>query len=86
MSSPEFWPRRWAGRSAVYPGPAGRTHKLTPDQKEANRVLAIGRAPVKHGFAHLKNWRILIELRTDPTRATCLLRALLVLTNIEINR
>ncbi|MEU8502127.1 transposase family protein [Streptomyces lavendulae] len=68
------------------PRPAGRTHKLTPDQKEANRVLAIGRAPVKHGFAHLKNWRILIKLRTEPTRATCLLRALLVLTNIEINR
>ena len=84
VSSPEFWPRRWAGRSAVYPG---RPHsQLTSDQKEANRVLAIGRAPVKHGFAHLKNWRILIKLRTDPARATRLLRALLVLTNIEINR
>ncbi|MFF9126514.1 hypothetical protein ACF09J_24980 [Streptomyces sp. NPDC014889] len=33
-----------------------RTHKLTPGQKEANRVLA-GRAPVEHGFAHLKNRR-----------------------------
>ncbi|MEU2288536.1 hypothetical protein ABZ614_42730 [Streptomyces sp. NPDC013178] len=38
---------------------ASRTHKLTPGQKEANRVLAVGRAPVEHGFAHLKNWRIL---------------------------
>ncbi|MFI9187513.1 transposase family protein [Streptomyces goshikiensis] len=74
------------GRAGQPSTPAGRTHKLTPDQKEANRVLAIGRAPFKHGFAHLKNWRILIKLRTDPTRATCLLRALLVLTNIEINR
>ncbi|WP_309144211.1 transposase family protein [Streptomyces sp. BR123] len=37
---------------------ATRTHRLTPGQKEANRVLAIGRAPVEHGFAHLKNWRI----------------------------
>ncbi|MFD3998713.1 transposase family protein [Streptomyces sp. NPDC058548] len=28
---------------------ASRTHKLTPGQKEANRVLAVGRAPVEHG-------------------------------------
>ncbi|WP_308432829.1 transposase family protein [Streptomyces chryseus] len=65
---------------------ASRTHKLTAGQKDANRVLAIGRAPVEHGFAHLKNWRILATLRTDPARATQLLRALLVLTNIEVNR
>jgi putative transposase len=32
------------------------------------------------------NWRILTKLRTDPGRATALLRALLVLTNIEVNR
>ncbi|MEU6895532.1 transposase family protein [Streptomyces sp. NPDC046557] len=65
---------------------ASRTHKLTPGQKEANRVLAVGRAPVEHGFAHLKNWRTLTKLRTDPARATRLLRALLVLTNLEVNR
>ncbi|CAL9398670.1 transposase family protein [Streptomyces sp. enrichment culture] len=65
---------------------ATRTHKLTPGQKQANRVLAIGRAPVEQGFAHLKNGRILTKLRTDPARATRLLRALLVLTNLEINR
>ncbi|WSX47254.1 hypothetical protein OG760_35655 [Streptomyces sp. NBC_00963] len=52
---------------------ATRTHKLTPGQKTANRVLANGRAPVEHGFAHLKNWRILTKLRTEPARATCLL-------------
>lgn len=62
-----------------------RTHKLTPGQKTANRVLAVGRAPVEHGFAHLKNWRILTKRRTDPTRTTRLLRALLVLTNLEVN-
>ncbi|MGW3202144.1 transposase family protein [Streptomyces sp. NPDC001118] len=62
-----------------------RTHKLTPGQKTANRVLAVGRAPVEHGFAHLKNWQTLTKLRTDPTRATQLLCALLVLTNLEIN-
>ncbi|MEU8975343.1 transposase family protein [Streptomyces monashensis] len=65
---------------------ASRTHKLTPGQKEANRVLALGRAPVEHGFAQLKNWRTLTKLRTDPARATHLLRALLVLTNLEVNR
>ncbi|MGW0994682.1 transposase family protein [Streptomyces sp. NPDC002523] len=65
---------------------ATRIHKLTRGEKEANRVLAVGRAPVEHGFAHLKNWRILTKLRTDPARATRLLRALLVLTNLEINR
>ncbi|MFF8104334.1 transposase family protein [Streptomyces sp. NPDC016640] len=65
---------------------ATRTHKLTRGEKEANRVLAVGRAPVEYGFAHLKNWRILTKLRTDPARVTRLLRALLVLTNLEINR
>lgn len=64
---------------------ASRTHKLATGEKEANRVLAVGRAPVEHGFAHLKNWRILTKLRTDPDRATQLLRALLVLTNLEVN-
>lgn len=65
---------------------ATRYRKLTAGQKEANRVLAAGRAPVEHGFAHLKNWRILTKLRTDPARATGLLRALLVLTNLEVAR
>ncbi|MFF8609526.1 transposase family protein [Streptomyces sp. NPDC015346] len=45
---------------------ASRTPKLTPGQKEANRLLAVGRAPVEHGFARPKNWRILTKLRTDP--------------------
>nr|WP_236653721.1 transposase family protein [Streptacidiphilus melanogenes] len=65
---------------------ATRARKLTPGQKQANRILAAGRAPVEHGFAHLKAWRILTKLRTDPARATALLRALLVLTNLEAAR
>ncbi|MFE0062289.1 transposase family protein [Streptomyces sp. NPDC059003] len=65
---------------------ATRARKLTPGQKEANRVLAAGRAPVEHGFAHLKMWRTVTKLRTDPARATHLLRALLVLTNLKVNR
>ncbi|WP_307036487.1 transposase family protein [Streptomyces canus] len=65
---------------------ATRYRKLTPGQKEANHVLAAGRAPVEHGFAHLKNWRVLTKLRADHARATQLLRALLVLTNLEVSR
>ncbi|MFJ9847876.1 hypothetical protein [Streptomyces sp. NPDC101150] len=34
---------------------ATRARKLTPAEKEANRVLAAARAPVEHGFAHRKN-------------------------------
>ncbi|WP_067045656.1 transposase family protein [Streptomyces sp. FXJ1.172] len=62
---------------------ATRARKLTPAEKDANRTFAAGRAPVEHGFAHLKNWRILTKLRTEPTRATHLLCALLVLTTLE---
>jgi hypothetical protein len=65
---------------------ATRTRKLTPGQKQANRILSAARAMVEHGFANLKAWRILTKLRTDPARATALLRALLVLTNLEVNR
>ncbi|MFJ1697232.1 transposase family protein [Streptomyces sp. NPDC088252] len=65
---------------------ATRAHKLTPGQKTANRVLATGRAPAEQGFTHLKNWRTLTKFRTDPARAPRLLRALFVLTNLEVNR
>ncbi|WUC55022.1 transposase family protein [Streptomyces sp. NBC_00554] len=50
------------------------------------RSLAAVRAPVEHGFARLKNWRVLGKLRTDPKWATALVRALLVLTNREVSR
>ncbi|MFD7409312.1 hypothetical protein ACFV7R_43305 [Streptomyces sp. NPDC059866] len=49
-------------------------------------MLAAARAPVEHGFANLKAWRVLTKLRTTPGRATALLRALLVLTDLEVNR
>ncbi|MFD4874552.1 transposase family protein [Streptomyces sp. NPDC058420] len=49
---------------------ATRARKLTPGEKQANRVLAAAHAPVEHGFAHLKTWRILTKLRTDPAHAT----------------
>lgn len=62
-----------------------RTRKKEPTaaQKQTNQLIAATRAPVEHGFAALKNWRILTRLRLNPARATNLLRALLVLTNLE---
>jgi hypothetical protein len=65
---------------------ATRKRRLTRGRKNASTVLSAARALVEPGFAHLKNWRILAKLRTDPARATTLLRALLVLTNLEVNR
>lgn len=42
----------WGGRRGRNRG-ARRAYKLTPGQMDAaNRVLAVARAPVEHGFAH----------------------------------
>jgi DDE superfamily endonuclease len=65
---------------------ATRWRALTGPQKQANQLVAGLRAPGEHGFAFLKNWRILAKLRLDPKRATRLLRALLVLSNIQYGR
>ncbi|MCX4844613.1 transposase family protein [Streptomyces sp. NBC_00893] len=65
---------------------ATRNHKLTAAEKEANRLVSRERAANEHGFANLKSWRILTKLRTDTRQATTLLRALLVLTNSEVQR
>ncbi|MFF8912843.1 transposase family protein [Streptomyces sp. NPDC015032] len=65
---------------------AARNRPLTRGQKLSNKALAAVRAPVEHGFAHLKNWRVLGKVRTDPKWATALVRALLVLTNREVSR
>jgi hypothetical protein len=64
---------------------ASPARKLTPGQKDANRILAVGRA----GRARIRppeHLADLTKLRIDPARATRLLRALLVLTNLEVNR
>jgi hypothetical protein len=63
-----------------------RRKSLTAAQKQTNQIIAAARAPVEHGFAALKNWRVLTRLRLSPARATNLLRALLVLTNLETSR
>jgi hypothetical protein len=65
---------------------ATANRKLTPAQRQANQVLSAARAPVEHGFADLKQWRILTRLRLSPARATTVLRALLVLTRQHTTR
>ncbi|MFJ4701402.1 DDE superfamily endonuclease [Streptomyces sp. LcepLS] len=66
---------------------AARNRPLTSGQQLSNKALAAVRAPVEHGFAHLKNWRVLGKGRTDdPQWATALVRALVVLTNREVAR
>ncbi|MFI5674223.1 hypothetical protein [Streptomyces cellulosae] len=49
---------------------------MTCDQKQSNKALAAVRAPVGHGFAHLRNRRALGKIRTDPKWATALVRVL----------
>ncbi|WP_030213360.1 transposase family protein [Streptomyces bikiniensis] len=72
---------------AVIPGcEAARSQPLTRGRKLSHKALAAVRAPVEHGFAHLKNRRVLGKVRTDPKWATALVRALLVLTNHEVAR
>jgi hypothetical protein len=44
-----------------------RKKKLTAGQKQANQIIVAARAPVEHGFAALKNWRILTRLRLNPS-------------------
>ncbi|MFI0730353.1 transposase family protein [Streptomyces sp. NPDC021225] len=61
-------------------------HPLTAAQKEANPLISRERAANEHGFADLKNWRILTKVRMRARHATTLLRALLVLTNAEVSR
>ncbi|WP_406336775.1 transposase family protein [Streptomyces sp. NBC_00203] len=65
---------------------AARGRRLTAAQKEANKLVARERAANEHGFADLKNWRVLTNLRLNARHATALLRALLVLTRTEVSR
>ncbi|WP_433919789.1 hypothetical protein OIE50_38770 [Streptomyces canus] len=44
---------------------AARNRPLTRGQKLSNTALTAVRAPVEHGFAHLKNWCVLSKVRTD---------------------
>ncbi|MGW2651381.1 transposase family protein [Streptomyces sp. NPDC001393] len=63
-----------------------RNRPLTRGQKLSDKELAAVRTPVENGFAHVKNWRVLGKVRTDPRWATALVRALLVLTDRDVSR
>ncbi|MGI3224294.1 transposase family protein [Streptomyces sp. GTA36] len=72
-----------AGPAVITGYKAARNRPLTRGQKLSNTALTAVRAPVEDGFAHLKNWRVLGKVRTDPAWATALVRALLVLTTAK---
>ncbi|MFB7501730.1 transposase family protein [Streptomyces sp. NPDC056161] len=65
---------------------AARGKPLTPAQKEANRLVSRERATNEHGFADLKAWRVLTKVRMRAAYATTLLRAPLVLTQLQTTR
>ncbi|MCX5249598.1 hypothetical protein OG895_31000 [Streptomyces sp. NBC_00201] len=67
---------------------AARNRPLSRGQKLSNTTLAAVRAPVEHGFAHLKNWRVLGKVRNRPDVGDRhgQVRSLLVLTNREVSR
>ena len=65
---------------------ATRNHSLTEAQKQANKLISRERAANEHGFADLKNWRILTKVCMNAKHGTTLLRAQLVLTTSEVAR
>ncbi|MQS14719.1 IS5/IS1182 family transposase [Streptomyces kaniharaensis] len=60
--------------------------RLSSPKKVVNRLVSSLRAPVEHGFANLKTFRILTKVRMHPRHATALVRALLVLTHHQVAR
>ena len=64
-------------------GPGTAQDALPSDHQ---RVLAVVRDAGEHGFANLKGMADPHQAPHRPTRATALLRALLVLTTLEVDR
>ncbi|MEU5185470.1 transposase family protein [Streptomyces olivoreticuli] len=60
--------------------------RLSSPKKIVNQLVSSLRAPVEHGFASLKTFRILAKMRMHPRHATALVRALMVLTHHQIAR
>ncbi|MFE3144588.1 transposase family protein [Streptomyces scopuliridis] len=80
---------RAAGPRLSWPSPtthSARNKPLTPAKKQVNELIASVRAVCEHAFAHLRNWRVITNLRLQVRHATALLRALLVLTSIDVAR
>ncbi|EFE68898.1 transposase [Streptomyces viridosporus ATCC 14672] len=57
--------------------PPGR--ELIPAQQTVNRALSAARAPVEHGVARLKSWRIFRRSRCSPNRMTSIAAVVLAL-------
>jgi hypothetical protein len=75
------------GQPAVITGfKASGGKRLSSPKKVVNRLISSLRAPVEHGFASLKTFRILTKVRMHPRHATALVRALLVLTHHQVAR
>src|SRR2546425_971632 len=60
--------------------------RLSSPKKVVNRLISSLRAPVEHGCASLKTFRILTKVRMHPRHTTALMRALLVLTYHQVSR
>ncbi|MCM2422640.1 transposase family protein [Streptomyces sp. RKAG293] len=60
--------------------------RLSAPKGIVNRLISSLRAPVEHGFASLKTFRIQTKMRMHPRHATTLGRALLVLTHHQVAR
>ncbi|GHJ38511.1 hypothetical protein Sm713_41200 [Streptomyces sp. TS71-3] len=63
---------------------AARCRPLRRGRRPSSTALAAVRASGEHGFAHLRNWRVVGKVRTAPAWATALVRALRVLTNHQV--
>jgi hypothetical protein len=54
----------------------GRYRRLSSAQKEVNTTHARMRGPGERANAELKNWKILRKIRSSPSRATTLVKAI----------
>jgi hypothetical protein len=57
----------------------GRFRRLSRVQKEVNAAHARQRGPGERANAPLKSWRVLRQIRSCPSRATSLIKAVTVL-------
>lgn len=72
----------YQGAGGTVRTPAKRPNGLSHSghERRANALHAAARAPGERGFALLKGWRVLRQVRISPSRITDLLRTVLVVT------
>ncbi len=61
----------------------GRFHRLSQVQKEVNAAHARQRGPGERANAQLKSWTILRKIRSCPSRATNLVKAVTMLIQTD---